>query len=98
MRIEQLYPFPEEELSAVLAQFTKVKEVFWCQEEPMNQGAWYPSQHHMRRVLNKYFPKAYLDYAGRDGFASPAAGYMSLHLAQQDRLVRNALGLSTEDA
>ncbi len=98
VRIEQLYPFPEEELSAVLAQFTKVKEVFWCQEEPMNQGAWYPSQHHMRRVLNKYFPKAYLDYAGRDASASPAAGYMSLHLAQQDRLVRNALGLSTEDA
>ena len=64
----------------------------------MYQGAWYPSQHHMRRAVHEDHPKIYLEYAGRDASASPAAGYMSLHLAQQEQLVRQALGLGAEDA
>ena len=48
VRIEQLYPFPSEDLDETLAQYPKLKHVVWCQEEPMNQGAWYCSQHHMR--------------------------------------------------
>src|SRR5690606_4947457 len=43
VRIEQLYPFPEDDLSEVLAPYTNVRKVVWCQEEPMNQGAWYCS-------------------------------------------------------
>lgn len=91
IRLEQLYPFPEEELKAVLDRFNKVDGVVWCQEEPMNQGAWYASQHHMRRVMNDYDPKLYLRYAGRDSAAAPAAGYMSVHLQQQQDFVNEAL-------
>ena len=54
VRIEQLYPFPDIELEEVLKPYTKLKDVIWCQEEPMNQGAWYSSQHHMRHVLAGY--------------------------------------------
>ena len=60
----------------------------------MNQGAWYASQHHMRRVINRHNPVLYLDYAGRDASASPAAGYMALHVAQQQQVIASALGFS----
>ena len=91
VRIEQLYPFPEEELAAALAPYAKLKTIAWCQEEPMNQGAWYPSQHHMRRVIMQHDKKLYLEYAGRNASAAPAAGYLSMHLEQQERLVKQAL-------
>ena len=93
VRLEQLYPFPEEEFFASISSFTNLKETFWCQEEPMNQGAWYSSQHHMRRVVHRHNPNLYLDYAGREASASPAAGYMALHLQQQEQLIVDALGL-----
>jgi 2-oxoglutarate dehydrogenase E1 component len=57
----------------------------------MNQGAWYNSQHHMRRVAQKLNPNIYLSYAGRDPSASPAAGYMALHLEQQEKFIQEAL-------
>jgi 2-oxoglutarate dehydrogenase E1 component len=94
IRLEQLYPFPEQELKAALSAYPALAEVAWCQEEPMNQGAWYCSQHHMRRVLLELPSRIYLEYAGRDGSASPAAGYTALHLEQQDKLLRQALKLT----
>ena len=91
IRLEQLYPFPEDELKAALAPFSNVKDVVWCQEEPMNQGAWYSSQHHMRRVLHEQNPELYLSYAGRDASAAPAAGYMTTHIEEQNRFINEAL-------
>jgi 2-oxoglutarate dehydrogenase E1 component len=91
IRIEQLYPFPEERLLDVLCQYNKVKDIVWCQEEPMNQGAWYSSQHHMRRVISRVSEKLHLRYAGRDASAAPAAGYMSLHLEQLERFLNDAI-------
>ncbi len=96
IRLEQLYPFPEEELASALAPFKGVKEIVWCQEEPMNQGAWYSSQHHMRRVLHDVDETLYLHYAGRDAAAAPAAGYMSTHLEQQAKFIADALGIELE--
>jgi len=93
VRLEQLYPFPEDELSAALRSFKNLKEVVWCQEEPQNQGAWYSSQHHMRRVINDVDLSLYLMYAGREAAAAPAAGYMSTHLEQQNKFVNEALGI-----
>jgi 2-oxoglutarate dehydrogenase E1 component len=93
IRLEQLYPFPEQELQAVLAPYTGLKDIFWCQEEPMNQGAWYSSQHHMRRVVHQHNPALYLDYVGRDASAAPASGYMSAHLEEQTRFLNAALSV-----
>ncbi len=90
VRIEQLYPFPSEDLREVLAVYTKLTEVVWCQEEPMNQGAWYCSQHHMREVLREINPKIYLKYAGRPPSAAPACGYTSVHVEEQTRLINEA--------
>ena len=93
LRIEQLYPFPAVELSSILSPYTNATEVYWVQEEPMNMGAWYSSQHHMRRVLSEFNSNLHLEYAGRAAAASPAAGYMALHLTQQEQLICDALGL-----
>ena len=88
IRIEQLYPFPEEELQAELAKYPHVKQFVWCQEEPQNQGAWYCSQHHFRAAIPK---GTYLTYAGRKASAAPAVGYMSVHVKEQQALVNDAL-------
>ncbi|PSL15224.1 2-oxoglutarate dehydrogenase E1 component [Marinobacterium halophilum] len=91
VRIEQLYPFPEEGLKQAIAEYTNLESVVWCQEEPMNQGAWYCSQHHMRNVLQKHDPKLHLMGVGRPHAAAPAVGYISVHLEQQEQLVNEAI-------
>lgn len=91
VRVEQLYPFPEKELTAELAKYKNAKQVVWCQEEPQNQGAWYASYHHFVACLGS---GKELLYAGRDGAAAPAVGHLSLHNAQQKALVADALNLS----
>jgi 2-oxoglutarate dehydrogenase E1 component len=95
VRLEQIYPFPEDELEKVFESFKGVDDVVWCQEEPMNQGAWYHSQHHIRRVLEKVNNAATLNFVGREASAAPAAGYMSLHLEQQKRFIDQALTLAS---
>ena len=92
LRLEQLYPFPEAELLEVLSAYPNIVDAIWCQEEPMNQGAWYASQHHMRRVIHQHKVDVYLRYVGRDASAAPAAGYMALHVEQQEQFIDEALG------
>ena len=91
VRLEQLYPFPEKELLATLQQYPNLKDAVWCQEEPVNQGAWYSQQHHMRRVIHEHRSEVYLRYVGREASAAPAAGYMALHLEQQETFINEAL-------
>lgn len=91
VRLEQLYPFPESRMFEILSIYGNLREAVWCQEEPMNQGAWYSSQHHMRRVIQQLNPEIYLGYVGRDPSASPAAGYMALHLEQMQQFINEAL-------
>jgi 2-oxoglutarate dehydrogenase E1 component len=93
IRIEQLYPFPEKALKAALKRYPNAREFIWCQEEPMNQGAWYSSQHHMRRAIGA---EHYLYYAGRPLMAAPAVGHLSLHKKQLNKLVADALGTPNE--
>ena len=91
IRLEQLYPFPHQDFQKCLLQYKNASRILWCQEEPMNQGAWYSSQHHIRRVLNEHYPKIWLEYAGRDASAAAAAGYPALHLSQQKQFIDEAL-------
>jgi 2-oxoglutarate dehydrogenase E1 component len=90
VRIEQLYPFPETRLREALQAYPNLDTAVWCQEEPMNQGAWYTSQHHMRNVLRDINPRMPLHFAGRPPAAAPAGGSMTLHVEQQQALVEDA--------
>ncbi len=91
IRIEQLYPFPDQELQEVLEYYKAVKDIVWCQEEPQNQGAWYSIKHHLDVVWNQGQGRT-LRYAGRKAAAAPAVGYHHLHEEQQKALVLEALG------
>lgn len=88
LRLEQLYPFPEERCKEALALYGQAKEVVWCQEEPQNQGAWIAMQPYLTALLGK---GQKLRYAGRSASASPAVGYLSVHLKEQKELVAQAL-------
>lgn len=87
-RVEQLYPFPRDQVMAELKRYPSADEVVWCQEEPKNQGAWYQIMHHLKACIADKFT---LFYAGRDASASPAAGYLAVHREQQAALVSSAL-------
>jgi 2-oxoglutarate dehydrogenase E1 component len=90
VRIAQLYPFPHDDFKAQIEKYRNATEIVWCQEEPRNQGAWHRIQHYLLRHL---LPHQKLTYAGRDSWATPAAGYKSLHDKQQKELVNLALTL-----
>lgn len=90
VRVEQLYPFPREELQAIIKRYASANEVVWCQEEPMNQGAWFQIRHHIQACIKK---DQQLLHVGRATSASPAVGYYQVHLQQQKQLVRDALTL-----
>jgi 2-oxoglutarate dehydrogenase E1 component len=88
-RIEQLYPFPEEELREVITRYPNLREVVWVQEEPRNMGAW----EYLDDELAALLPSGVtLRYTGRPERASPAEGYPAAHAAEQERIVTEALG------
>ncbi|MDG3087476.1 2-oxoglutarate dehydrogenase E1 component [Vibrio hannami] len=89
VRVEQLYPFPLFEVRDIIEKYENVQDFVWCQEEPQNQGAWYCSQHNFVNAIRG----ATLKYAGRPASASPAVGYMSVHVKQQKALIEDALNL-----
>jgi 2-oxoglutarate dehydrogenase E1 component len=92
MRIEQLYPMPNKSLTAELSRF-KGADWVWCQEEPKNQGAWSYIEPELEALLTKIGARATrARYAGRAASASPATGLASRHKAEQETLVKEALG------
>ena len=89
VRLEELYPFPAEELAAVLDGYPWAREVVWLQEEPRNAGAWSYVEPRLRALLGA---ERALRYVGRPERASPAEGWAEAHAAEQQRLLEAALG------
>ncbi len=89
IRIEQLYPFAQDELDKQMACYPNIKEVVWVQDEPQNQGAW----NYIDQKLLVSMPKGCkLAYAGRPSSSSPAVGYASKHQEQLKALLVDAFG------
>ena len=91
IRIEQLYPFPYDDLEETLTKYENVKEFVWCQEEPLNQGAWFSHRHRIQRVLDRFGNGNEVSLVSRPAAAAPAVGLMKLHLQQQETLVKEAI-------
>ena len=89
-RMELLYPFPVEQLEALLGSYPNLREVVWAQEEPRNMGALTFVGPRLRPLVPR---KVSLSYTARPERASPAEGKSRDHVKQQSRLVLEALGL-----
>lgn len=84
VRLEQLYPFPHEELKAVIERYSNAEAITWCQDEPQNQGVW---NYAKTRILTDMRRGMKLGYAGRPESPSPAVGYAGLHQHQLKELL-----------
>ena len=91
LRLEQFYPFPQQELAEELSQY-KNAEFIWCQEEPKNQGGWSFVEPLLEEALVSGGIKGKrFKYAGRPAAAAPATGYLKRHQVEQAKLVGEAL-------
>jgi 2-oxoglutarate decarboxylase len=89
VRIELLYPFPEDSVSSLIGMYPNVREIVWLQEEPVNMGArkWVIPQ------LAELKPEwVSLRYVARPERSAPAEGYLNRHLVRQAQLVADVLG------
>jgi 2-oxoglutarate dehydrogenase E1 component len=84
VRVEQLYPWPHDEVARIVDLYPSAQEVVWAQEEPKNMGAWtYVSPRLRVSTGNAMIVR----YIGRPERASPAEGYQSAHKMEQERIV-----------
>lgn len=93
IRLEELYPFPAEELRSVLDGYPNLREIVWAQEEPRNMGAWTYVAPRLRDLTSGRLP---LYYAGRTRRSSPAEGSHDWHVREQKRLVAAAFSPAPE--
>ena len=93
VRVEQLYPFPKQDLNEIHARDPALENVVWCQDEPRNQGMF----REFKSRLNEIFTPIQVQYAGRISAASPAVGYMALHLQQETEMVKSAFEAEYSD-
>jgi 2-oxoglutarate dehydrogenase E1 component len=94
-RIELLYPFPLEQVSALVSAYPDLREIVWVQEEPQNMGAWRSIRHRLEEAAAHAPRVERVEYIGRLWRASPSEGYPGLHHRDQDLIVRRALGAAT---
>ena len=93
VRVEQLYPFPGDPITARVKKMTALEEVVWAQEEPKNNGYWTFVEPLIEEALIAAKAKVTRPrYAGRAAAASPATGLMKRHQLEQAALVADALG------
>ncbi len=92
LRVEQLYPFPHYDLERVLDGYPNYQQLVWCQEEPLNQGAWFMVNPMLQLLLKE---GAVLQNVGRPASAAPAVGSFHIHKQQQQDLVESALGIDS---
>jgi 2-oxoglutarate dehydrogenase E1 component len=90
-RLEQIYPWPEQQLAALIERFPRAEQLVFAQEEPANMGSWTFVRERLQGAL---LPRQKLAYAGRRESASPAVGSMRIHKEEQAALLAAAfLGL-----
>jgi 2-oxoglutarate dehydrogenase E1 component len=87
VRVEQLYPWPEEQIVDLLASYEQAGEVYWVQEEPENMGAWSFVHSKLHRLLRDDYV---LSHVSRSPSGSPATGSFSLHQLEHEDLLDRA--------
>jgi 2-oxoglutarate dehydrogenase E1 component len=93
VRVEQLYPFPEDAIRKALDRYSSVREVCWVQEEPENMGAWEFVRPLLESIVDGRHP---LRYIGRSRNSSPSEGSSSWHAANQRAIVDQVFEAKTD--
>jgi 2-oxoglutarate dehydrogenase E1 component len=94
VRVEQLYPWPDDDILTAIAGYPNAREVWWVQEEPANMGAWNFAHARLARALRD---RAELRHVAREASASPATGSQTIHEREQEQLLAAAFeGLLSE--
>ncbi|QJC36496.1 2-oxoglutarate dehydrogenase E1 component [Enterobacteriaceae endosymbiont of Donacia simplex] len=91
IRIEQLYPFPKKNLQKIIKKYITIKNFFWCQEEPKNQGAWIYIKNCFKNQLN-----CNINYIGRNKSASTATGHFNIYKKQQHKIINSIFNIDTK--
>ncbi|MCJ1474249.1 2-oxoglutarate dehydrogenase E1 component [Lambiella insularis] len=97
-RIEQLNPFPWAQLKENLDMYPNAKNIVWCQEEPLNAGAWSFTQPRIETLLNEteHHNRKHVMYAGRNPSASVATGLKASHMKEEIDLLEHAFSVYQE--
>ncbi|KAJ5756307.1 Dehydrogenase E1 component [Penicillium manginii] len=97
-RVEQLHPFPWAQLKENLDSYPNAKDIVWCQEEPLNAGAWSYAQPRLETLLNstEHHNRRHVLYAGRAPSASVATGLKAVHLKEEQEFLEDAFSVHQE--
>lgn len=97
-RIEQLNPFPWQQLKENLDSYPNAKTIVWAQEEPLNAGAWSFLQPRLETLLNEtdHHDHKHVMYAGRNPSASVATGLKSSHIKEEQDLLEAAFTVTQD--
>jgi 2-oxoglutarate dehydrogenase E1 component len=90
VRVEELYPWPHDQVARIVDSYPAIEDVVWAQEEPKNMGAWSYVWPRLRVSTGNAIPVRYI---GRPERASPAEGYSEMHKSEQDRIVTEVFTL-----
>ncbi len=88
VRVEQLYPFAENQVQQILSSYPDAEEFYWVQEEPANMGGWTFIRHRLEKLVGQ------VTYCGRRDAGTTAEGYTKVHEKEQKRILTEALTLS----
>jgi 2-oxoglutarate dehydrogenase E1 component len=89
IRLEQIYPYPKNQMKRELRKYSNASEIVWVQEEPQNMGVW---SFVKERLAAEIKPGQTLRYIGRPESASTATGSLKVHLKEQAALIKAAVG------
>ncbi|MEJ2656418.1 MAG: 2-oxoglutarate dehydrogenase E1 component [Desulfobacterales bacterium] len=92
VRIEQFYPFPENQIKAVIQKYKKTRRFVWVQEEPENMGAWFFMRFRLENIIGKP-----LEYIGRNAAASTATGFHNIYRKEQAAVIDTPFGIGGAD-
>ena len=91
VRVEQLYPFPEQKAEDILSSYKNSTEVLWTQEEPSNMGAWTFIRHRIKKLCTR---SRSFRYSGRTSAGTTAEGYTKAHEKEQQRIIEDTLTIN----
>lgn len=90
LRLEQIYPFPDQQLKSILEEYTQMKTLVWVQEEPQNMGAWSFVFFRLQNLIQEMGLKVELKYVGRNERSSPATGSVYKHKTEQADIIQRS--------